>query len=367
MLSAANNWTHTWENLPKYLEDGTLVPYGVEESYTPGYYTTVEAFTGSYQISVEGWQNVTSFQNGKVYILRDGSGKALATQRYAEDTGYQWISEEAAKTDPLALWTASVSGSNVRLTNQSGQTITFWYGNGSPTDFFALNQHVEDNNRKQYFAVKSRNGGVTLSYNNRYMANSFNSSNKFNNTNDQNQARVFYPATRVSSSQSVSVKDQGFLVTNTPLERETSLTVRKAWDIPADMNQSAYERLEVPVRLYANGVDTGRTITLSLKNGWEDVFRGLPYTDSAGNVISYTVVEVELEDWYPTYGAVVAGSGTTPQYSTVITNTYQVGGPMLPSTGTAARLLYILCGAALMLLPPVYGMAARRKRERRLS
>ena len=365
-LSAANNWTHTWENLPKYLADGTPVPYGVEESYTPGYYTTVEGFTGTFQITQESWQDASWLENGKTYILRDGSGKALSAQRYAEDTGFTWISEDAAKTDPLAQWTASVNGNNVRLTNGSGQTITFWYGNGSPTDFYAYNQQVEDNNRKQYYAMGSRNGGINLSYAGRYIADTFNDAGKFNNTTEWNRSRVFYPATLVSTSQDITVKDQGFLVTNTPLDRETSLTVYKNWSIPADMNASAYERLEVPVRLYANGEDTGRTVTLSLKNGWQAAFRGLPYTDSQGNVIQYTVKETwDSVDWAATYGPITASGGTTPQYSATITNIYRKTGPEMPSTGYAGRLLYILCGSGILLGALVYGMVARRKRERR--
>ena len=366
-LSAANNWTYTWKNLPKYLEDGvTPVPYGVEESYTPGYYTTVEGFTGTYEITQESWQDASWLENGKTYILRDGSGNALSTQRYAEDTGFAWISEDAAKTDPLAQWTASVSGNNVRLTNGSGQTITFWYGNGSPTDFYAYNQQVEDNNRKQYYAMGSRNGGINLSYAGRYIADTFNDAGKFQNTTDWNRSRVFYPATLVSTPQNITVKDQGFLVTNTPLDRETSLTVYKNWSIPADMNASAYERLEVPVRLYANGEDTGRTVTLSLKNGWQAVFRGLPYTDSQGNVIQYTVKETwDSVDWAATYGPITASGGTTPKYSVTITNIYRKTGPEMPSTGYAGRLLYILCGSGILLGALVYGMVARRKRERR--
>ena len=131
------------------------------------------------------------------------------------------------------------------------------------------------------------------------------------------------------------------------------------------MTASVYEQLQVPVRLYANGADTGRTLTLSLKNGWEDVFRGLPYTDDQGNVISYTVKETwETTEWVPTYGTVTESGGN---YVTGITNTYRVGGPMLPSTGSPARMLYILCGAGILLAALVYGTVARRKRERRFS
>ena len=48
-----------------------------------------------------------------------------------------------------------------------------------------------------------------------------------------------------------------------------------------------------------------------------------------------------------------------------LSNTYHAGGPELPSTGSAARLLYVLCGSGIMLGTLVYGIGARRKRERR--
>ena len=52
-------------------------------------------------------------------------------------------------------------------------------------------------------------------------------------------------------------------------------------------------------------------------------------------------------------------------YHVTFTNTYHTGGPELPSTGSAARLLYVLCGSGIMLGTLVYGIGSRRKRERR--
>lgn len=367
VLSAQTNWMGRWDNLPKYAQDGvTPIRYGVEESYVSGYYSTVERAEGDFVIVKRQWVNTVTFENGKVYLLKNASGLALSTLRSAEDTGYMWVSEEEAKASPLAQWVASVKGSTVRLTNQAGQTITFYYGNGSPTDFFALNQHLEDNNRKQYLTYTRSGNGIVLRFNNYYLGSRLNSSQKFENTTQSANALVLYPTTEQVVNTNISVEDQGFLVTNTPLEKETSVTVRKDWVIPPDMDASIYEQEQVTVRLYANGVDTGRTITLTLKNGWRGGFRGLPYEDADGNVIVYSVEEVINKDmWIVSYSEMTTTGGSPPNYSTTITNTYRTGGPILPTTGSAERLMYIVCGTSILLGTLIYGFWLRCKEERR--
>ena len=105
---------------------------------------------------------------------------------------------------------------------------------------------------------------------------------------------------------------------------------------------------------------------MNLKNNWQGIFQGLPYKDDNGNVIQYTVDEVwEKEKWSTTYGEIQTKNGSPPTYSTNIINTYHPGGPELPSTGSASRLMYALCGGGIMLGTLVYGIVWRRKRERR--
>lgn len=164
------------------------------------------------------------------------------------------------------------------------------------------------------------------------------------------------------------VEDWAYQITNVPLDdgNETHMTVRKEWVIPQGYDSTLYQEHAVTVQLLANGVNTGRSITLTLKNNWEGSFLGLPYTDEGGNVIRYSVMEVwEKERWTTTYGEIITSDGSPPVYSTTIVNTYQAGGPELPSTGSAARLMYMLCGASIMFGSLVYGIASRRKHERR--
>ncbi|MBR4880320.1 MAG: Cna B-type domain-containing protein, partial [Clostridia bacterium] len=365
-VSADTDWRAKWENLPKYSEDGkTLIQYGVEESYVSGYYSGVESAEGQFVINKVQWSKAENFEDGKVYILLNSNGQALSTQVYAEDTGYMWVDQEAAKTSDLAQWKASISGKKVRLTNLAGQTITFYYGNGSPTDFFALNQHIEDNNRKQYFTMENRNGGIVLKYDRYYLYSALNSSQKFQNGTQANSALVLSLLSEQKVNTTINIEGQGYIVTNTPLEKETSVTVYKSWSIPPDMDESVFEQQQVTVRLFANGTDTGRTITLNLKNGWQGVFRGLPYQDADGNVIIYSVKEVQVRDqWVVSYSDLSVSGGSTPNYTVTVTNTYRTGGPVLPSTGSSARMTYMICGAAIMLVPLIYIIFFRRIRER---
>ena len=196
------------------------------------------------------------------------------------------------------------------------------------------------------------------------------STGRISATTTSSNGMVLTPFTLVETTDVRPVEDWGYLITNTPLaeENETSMTVTKYWDIPGGYSTEIYEESLVTVRLLANGVNTGRTATLSLKNNWEAQFLGLPYTDADGNVIVYTIEENWSQSgWSTIYGEVIATDTSPPEYSTTVTNKYDPGGPMLPSTGSASRMMYVLCGSGIMLGSLVYGIGSRRKRERRMK
>ena len=371
-LSDKNDWTYIWTNLPKYDYDSmTEVQYGIEESYESGYYSTVRRVT-KIEINKTVWAEALTFQNGETYILRTANGY-LSTRNNDADTGYKWVNEATAKSSPNALWTTTVNNNTVIFTNGVGQSITFYYNGGNPTDFFAA-IGLPNQQSRQDFSYSNRNGGLQIFYkngNNRYyLANSMNNVGKFNYNTNANQSLIFNPIKRVQQTDIREFDDWAYQITNTPLAagNETSLTVQKDWAIPEGYNSTLYEQFDITVRLLANGVNTGRTLTLNLKNGWKGSFQGLPYRDDDGNVIQYTAQEVWGRDhWTISYGEIEASRSNPPQYSTQITNTYHPGGPELPATGSAARMLYILCGWSIMLGSLVYGIGARRKRERRMK
>ncbi len=106
--------------------------------------------------------------------------------------------------------------------------------------------------------------------------------------------------------------------------------------------------------------------TVKLKHGQSATVQGLPYGSQ------WTVTETSAGGYFPSHqlndGAVTAGNAVTgvlEENSTVAF--YNAGGYELPSTGSAAHLVYIIAGSMLMLLSLIAAYTLRRRRERRNS
>ena len=97
----------------------------------------------------------------------------------------------------------------------------------------------------------------------------------------------------------------GFTITNTNTEK-VDVPVKKEWIGP--------KAGPVTVRLLADGVDTGKTTTLSDTNSWTDTFSGLDKYKTDGTEIVYSVKEDEVSG----YTSEITGDATT---GFTITNT----------------------------------------------
>ena len=364
VLSDENDWHYLWTGLPKYLEDGvTEVDYGVDEAYEEGYYsssTQVESLV----IETPEWAEGVELEGDTQYLLKTENG--YLSSQSAQSEKFMWVDEETAKSSDLALWTATVTADGkFKLANGAGRRLSF---DTSRTRF----RTVTDSSGYQEFIASDAGSGVKLrieysNYNGtvvRYIG-AMNDSSYLSYAENEDAALKLVPATLKIRTEEVAVDGLNFKITNKPLSEETSMTVYKVWSYK-DGDEANYKENLVTVKLIADGVDTGRKITLSLKNNWTDTFRGLPYKDEDGNVITYTVEEVWLDyNWLSSYGDIITHSGKIPTYSTTITNTYVQMGPPLPSTGSFARMAYIYCGGGIMLASLVAAIRLRRKRERR--
>ena len=105
---------------------------------------------------------------------------------------------------------------------------------------------------------------------------------------------------------------RGYDVENQYTPKKTSLTVTKSWDDKG--NQDGIRPNSITVKLFANGQDTGKTLTLNSANQWRGDFTDLDEF-SAGEKIAYTVAEVSV----PGYISVITGA---PAEGYVITNTH---------------------------------------------
>ena len=364
-LSEANDWKYSWTNLPKYLQDGkTEVQYSVSEAYFQGYTPHIEKLESGTVTKVM-WSEAYDFVNGETYIL--GTNRGFLSAVSASGGTLCFIDEETAKDSPLALWTATVSGNYVKFTNQEGQILSFNYSSSSSKRYFYVTTSAT---AYQNLTAVQTNSGVRLyyRYNNRtsYYLCSLNSSNYASANTSTYSAITFNPLVKTTQTTTIDIDGFAFAITNIPLENETSLTVTKKWEHPTG-NQSIYEKEQVTIKLLANGIDTGRTVTLNLKNGWTDTFLGLPYIDNDGNIIVYTIEESwQTSDWIAIYDDIIVIEGDIPSYKATVTNTYRWGvGEPLPATGGLGVPIYILCGLALVLGPFVYGFSLRRRYGRR--
>ena len=375
-LSKENKWAYSWTNLPKYRLDPETGqeyipdPNNPEKNAEMTYqYSVVEAYESGYQQNIEdlgdgsnaSWSESQEFVNGETYILKTNSNDRYLS---ASSNGALTLVDEAtAMASDRALWAATVSDGNVKLTNKAGQSIIYSNGTFSTT------------NDTTYTPLKQGeyNDGVVLSYDvttggwrpqttTYYLSGNANGS--VGGTTVKSSALVIKPM-----REPADFEGYGYRVTNTPLTSETSVKVIKKWEHP-NGDPSDYEKLKITVKLFYLGadgkwVDTGRTETIDLKSNWEAVFQGLPYQDANGNVYAYKIEEVENPDWIPAYGQITKINGTN-NWQVTLTNNYRWDDAYeLPSTGGAGIFLHILCGLLLVAAPLVYGISLRRKYERR--
>lgn len=103
---------------------------------------------------------------------------------------------------------------------------------------------------------------------------------------NQSSEQDVLTTTRVSGSSAATASDSITLVTDT-----VDFPVKKVWD--DNNNQDGIRPDSVTIHLYADGIDTGKSVTLNEENGWSHVFTNLQKT-SRGKEIIYSVQEEEV-------------------------------------------------------------------------
>lgn len=331
-LDSSNDWKFTWENMPKYWSDGTKVNYTVQEGTVPGYLGKIEQMTEDTVISTT-WETVYNFTNGAVHLIKTNNGYLAHG-----NGGYYWIGDEqTAKASAEARWKASDSGNNqFTLTNEAGRTMFY----ASSCFQAAVNPNVNT-------PVMYRDNDIV--YNGSYMG-PLTDGVMYTAWSYDSRLKVTL-LREVVETTSTPLGDNSYLITNTPVtEAQTvSVKVTKAWDLGTLGTESMYKGLNVDVKLLENGIDTGLTVNLSLRNNWTDTFTWLPRYDEDGNEIVYTVEEVPIDGpWSAEYGEVTLVAGTQNQYETTITNVCNLT-YILPETGGSGTYQYKI-GAVLMMV-----------------
>ena len=96
--------------------------------------------------------------------------------------------------------------------------------------------------------------------------------------------------------EAVGSKASPKLITNENDIKYLNLEATKVWDDQDNVEGLRPESIEF--QLYKNGTAEGKPVALSAGNNWKVTFSNLPDKDSNGNLISYSVKEVKVPDYY---------------------------------------------------------------------
>ncbi|MDY5233578.1 MAG: Cna B-type domain-containing protein [Faecalicoccus sp.] len=310
VLSESNQWTSTFTDLPVYdSNDGHKIMYAIKETPIDGYqseitgdaksgYRIVNTNIETLSVSVKKqWigpaqakATFTLYQDGKktnqtlVLSKQDqwqGSFTDLAKYDHNDGHAYVYTIEETQLPD----YDSKVEGNmkdGFTVTNTNTEAVNVpvekkWIGPAaSKVDILLVKDGIETDRK------------LTLNEWNHWKG-AFNDLTKYDSKDGHEIQYAIKEIPIADYSSDIKQTTDGYVVTNTNMKTR-SISVEKRWIGPkAD---------QVMVALYADGKDTGQSLTLSEENEWKAVFDGLSQYDSEdGHEISYSIQEKELPNY----------------------------------------------------------------------
>ena len=116
--------------------------------------------------------------------------------------------------------------------------------------------------------------------------------------NAYNQA-VCQSTTTGTDASSFAAAEQSNIV-SVAIRETTAVSVQKVWSDGAENHTHD----AVTIHLYADGVDTGKTMVLNDSNGWTGIFSDLDYKTDQNSVINYTILEDSVPGYTTEYNLV---------------------------------------------------------------
>ena len=318
-VTAATNWTYTFNNLPVY-ENGQKITYAVSEDEVAGYETAIDGFniTNSYTpetTSVSGqkvWDDANN-QDGKrpesikVRLLANGTEVATKDVTAADNWAYNFTDlpkyangEEIVYTvteDAVADYTTAIDGATITNSYKPGKTSI------TVTKAWADNDNQDgirpENIKVQLYAGETAQGEeVTLSADNNWTY----TWSELDAKKDGQDIVYTVRETEVPAGYEAIVTGtaaEGFILTNTHETEVISVEGTKTWN---DNDQTTKRPESITVRLLADGKEAGSQ-KVTADSNWTYKFTELPKY-AAGKEIVYTV----SEDAVPGYITSVNGN-----------------------------------------------------------
>ena len=369
-VSAADNWSYSFDNLPKFAA-GQAVVYTITEDAVAEYSTQVEGYNltnshtpGQTSLTVtKQWQDQGD-QDGlrpsqiQVQLYADGVASGSPVTLTATDNWvYTWsgLAEKAnGKT---------IEYSVKEVDQPSGYTSTI--SQVSPGNVLIVNQHTpattEVKGQKTWDDANNQDGkrpeSVTVQL---YADGQVVASQVVTAANNWTYSFSNLPQFAKGKAISYSVQElvdagldkagyrpsyEAYNITNHYKPEVTTFEVRKVWNDQND--QDKLRPSQIQIQLYANGKAFGEPVTLKADNDWRHVFADLAKYQEGKEVV-YTVEEVAVPSGYS------VTSSQTGVNQVTLTNTHQPKRPEdpgkkdLPKTGSAETFSLALAGLMAM-------------------
>lgn len=323
-LTKDNHWSYSFENLPKYQNEGTIILYTIKEEAVDGYTQKSVTTTAGFDLTNTHEIQTADYEVKKVWIDdndRDGARPTSITLTLTGSDGSKYTKLMTAADN----WNA-VTFERVPMFN-GGKYITYTLTENEVSSyinsievsedgkhFTVTNTHAPDHTvinitevwhdendqdgirpRKMIAIVVGSNG-------NRHEV-PLHSSGDWHYTCDdlvkywKNGQLVDYTVEAVTidgyTSEVKSLGNNVFEVHNTHIPETISKTVTKTWK--DNENQDGIRPASVTVTLTGSNA-VSKTATLNEDNGWTATFENLPKRDH-GNIVAYNVKESDTEGY----------------------------------------------------------------------
>ena len=314
-LTAADNWTHTFSNLPKYDEnDGHEIVYTIDEVDITNYvkaitgsaatgFVVTNTITGKLNIPVTKTWLGTPAASVTIKLFADGTEKETVTLTATDNWTHTFTNLDKYANDgheivytvdetPVAGYTKDISGTaatGFTIKNTNTETINIpvtktWVGTAGTSATIKL---LADGAEKETVTLTAADNWT----------HTFSNLPKFDTTDGH---EIVYTVDEVdvpNYTKGISgTAATGFTVTNT-ITGKVSVPVTKVWVGP--------QASSAKVTLFADGVEKD-SVTLNATNGWAHTFTNLDKYNN-GTEIVYTVTEEPIAN----YDSVVTGDAAT--------------------------------------------------------
>lgn len=317
-LTKDNHWSYSFENLPKYQNEGTIILYTIKEEAVDGYTQKSVTTTAGFDLTNTHEIQTADYEVKKVWIDdndRDGARPTSITLTLTGSDGSKYTKQMTAADN----WNA-VTFERVPMFN-GGKYITYTltenevpsYINSIEVSedgkhFTVTNTHAPDHavinitevwhdeNDQDGIRPRKMIAVVVGSNGNRHEV-PLHSSGDWHYTCDdlvkywKNGQLVDYTVEAVTidgyTSEVKSLGNNVFEVHNTHIPETISKTVTKTWK--DNENQDGIRPASVTVTLTGSNA-VSKTATLNEDNGWTATFENLPKRDH-GNIVAYNVKE----------------------------------------------------------------------------